>query len=496
MSANPFIKPPPGGFFYAYISVYSKDTMKYHFIGICGAGMSAVAKLLLEKGYKVTGSDEGFYPPISDYLITNNIPCATPFKKENIPNDVDFIVIGKHAKLIPEENEEVAAAFDSGKKVISFPEALKDLTIGRENIVVTGSYGKSTCSALLSHILETSGVDAGYFIGAVPLTPSTNAHLGTAKEFILEGDEYPSSNWDSSSKFLHYNPKHILITALAHDHVNVYPTHEDYILPFTLLVEKKEGDGVLVVCADDITTKERLLQTKKGNPVSYAVGGEADYKAENIQYGERTTFTLVERGTSIGTITTTLLGKHNIQNIVGVSALLLETKKVTLEQLQLAVASFEGIVRRLDQKSKKTSIPTYEGFGSSFDKAISAIDAMSLHFPDRKLFIVFEPHTFSWRNRAALHWYDTVFRKADKVYVYKPPLHGNTSHEQLTHDEIIERIRSSSVAVEGFITPEEGMLGLLKDLTGKEAILILSSGGMDGFIPLLVSSLEKEFPLV
>lgn len=471
--------------------------MKYHFIGICGAGMSAVAKLLIEKGHEVTGSDEEFYPPISDYLIANKIPCSTPFKKDNIPADVDFIVIGKHAKLISEENEEVAAAFDSGKKVISFPEALKDLTTGRENMVVAGSYGKSTCSALLAHILQQSGVGAGYFIGAVPLTPSTNAHLGTAKEFILEGDEYPSSNWDSSSKFLHYDPKHILITALAHDHVNVYPTHEAYILPFTLLVEKKEEDGVLVVCADDITIKERLLQTtKRGSPVSYAVDEEADYKAENIQYGERTTFTLVEHGTSIGTITTTLLGKHNIQNIVGVSALLLETKKVTFEQLQLAVASFEGIVRRLDQKSRKTSIPTYEGFGSSFDKAISAIDAMSLHFPDRKLFIVFEPHTFSWRNRAALHWYDTVFRKADKVYVYKPPLHGNTSHEQLTHDEIIDRIRSSSVAVEGFTSPEEGKAWLLNDLTGKEAVLILSSGGMDGFTPLLIPSLEKQFPLV
>lgn len=458
--------------------------------------MSAVAKLLIEKGHEVTGSDEGFYPPISDYLVANKIPCSTPFKKENIPADVDFIVIGKHAKLISEENEEVAAAFNSGKKIISFPEALKDLTVGRENIVVAGSYGKSTCSALLAHILQQSGVNAGYFIGAVPLTPSTNAHLGTASEFILEGDEYPSSNWDSSSKFLHYLPEHILITALAHDHVNVYPTHEEYIRPFSFLVEKKKSEGTLVVCADDITIKERFLLAKKNDVVSYGVSSEADYSAENIKYGERTTFILLQRGSPLGTITTTLLGKHNIQNLVGVSALLLETQKVTIEQLQSAIASFEGIVRRLDQKSKKTRVLVYEGFGSSFDKATSAIDAITLHFPEKKLFIIFEPHTFSWRNKAALHWYDDVFKKAHKVYVYKPPLHGNTSHEQLTHDEIIERIRQASVVVEGFTTPDEGEKKLLQELTGNEVLLILSSGGMDGFIPLLIPSLEKQFPLV
>ncbi|MBP6888719.1 MAG: hypothetical protein KBC21_03370 [Candidatus Pacebacteria bacterium] len=468
--------------------------MKYHFIGICGAGMSAVAKLLLEKGHSVTGSDEGFYPPISDYLVTNNISCLTPFKKENIPNDVDYIVIGKHAKLTPQENEEVKEAFCYPEKVISFPEALEALTKERENIVVAGSYGKSTCTSLLSHILEKSGVDTGYFIGAIPLTPTSNAHLGTAMEFILEGDEYPSSNWDTSSKFLHYHPKHTLITALAHDHVNVYPTHEDYILPFIQLIKNTSEDGVLVLCKDDVAISQKCIPTLSRKVVTYGLGADADYQAINITYDETTTFEITKSGEHLMKLSTSLLGAHNVQNTLGVVALLLETKKVSIENIILAVASFKGIVRRLDKKSYNTSIPIYEGFGSSFDKAASAIEAMTLHFPKRKLLIIFEPHTFSWRNRQALHWYDNVFDAAEHVYVYKPPLHGSNSHDQLTHEEIIDRIRLSGANVSGFDSPDKGISLVEGQLTDEHVILILSSGGMDGLIPLLVSTVEKQFP--
>lgn len=469
--------------------------MRYHFIGISGAGMSAVAKLLIEQGHTITGSDEGFYPPISDYLTANNIPCLTPFKKENIPNDADYIVIGKHAKLIPEENEEVRSAFDSGKKIISFPEALYKLTENRERFVIAGSYGKSTCSALMAWCFEYNKIDAGYFIGALPLTPKTNAHVGTAIPFILEGDEYPSSNWDKSSKFLHYKPEHVLLTALAHDHVNVYPTHEDYISPFKKLFEQIPTYGKLLVCLDDETIKEKISSLTNHKVITYRVTGNANWHAVNIKYGDITTFDIVHNEKLIATFSTSLLGKHNLQNIIGVVALLMETKKLNAEQLVESVSTFKGIVRRLDKKSENTEVSIYEGFGSSHDKARSAIEAIKLHFTNHKLIIIFEPHTFSWRNRNTIYWYDTVFKEAEKVFVYKPPLHGTTSHEQLSQDEILERIKSAGVNVEGFTTPEEGEREIMKSVDKNIVLLILSSGGMDGLIPLLVKALEKDYPL-
>ncbi len=467
--------------------------MKYHFIGICGAGMSAVAKLLVDKGETVTGSDEGFYPPISDYLVENKIPCATPFSPANIPDDVDYIVIGKHAKLVPEENDEVRVAFEKGVPVLSFPQVLNKLTQEKENTVVVGSYGKSTCTALLSWCLETSHKDPSYFIGALPLTPHSNARIGNGKEFILEGDEYPSSNWDMTSKFLFLNPKNLLVTALAHDHINIFQTHADYLQPFIKLIGQLPTEGTLVMCIDDDTI-QTTLPTINHDVITYGLTSSALYRAEKIEFGLVSSFDLMRRDMRITTLTTSLLGKHNIQNIVGVSALLLETKKITKEELMHGISSFKGIVRRLDRKSEKTTIPVYEGFGSSFDKARSAIEAIKLHFPHRRLVAVFEPHTFSWRNRAAIHWYDSAFQDIDHVFMYKPPEHGNATHDQLTLDEIAEKVRTSGIQVTSFENIAIGLTELINQTEESDVILILSSGGMDGLIPKIIYALEEKFP--
>ncbi len=467
--------------------------MKYHFIGISGAGMSAVAKLLIEKGETVTGSDEGFYPPISDYLLDNKIPCTTPFSPNNIPEDADYIVIGKHAKLTPEDNEEVRAAFDSGKIILSFPQVLDVLTSDKENTVIVGSYGKSTCTSLIAWCMEINHKDPSYFIGALPLTPHTNARIGAGQEFILEGDEYPSSNWDPTSKFLFLHPQNLLVTALAHDHINIFPTHGDYLTPFIKLIKALPADGKLVMCLDDETINKQLKHIER-KAITYGLNPEAFYRAEKIEYGLISSFDLIREDTLIARFTTPLLGKHNIQNIVGICALLLETKKLTAKELVHGIGSFKGIVRRLDRKSEKTSIPVYEGFGSSVDKARSAIEAIKLHFPSRRLVVVFEPHTFSWRNRAAISWYDGVFEGASHVFMYKPPEHGATQ-DQLTLEEIVARVQDSGTPVTPFENTATGLIELINQTEPQDVILILSSGGMGGFIPQTILALEEKFPL-
>src|SRR6202049_1322429 len=147
-----------------------------HFIGIAGKGMSAAALLLREMGVAISGSDEGFYPPVSDYLKAANIPCAQGYKKENIPPDADVIIIGKNAKLVPETNDEVRAAFDSGILVRSFADLLQDMTVSAETIVIAGSYGKSTCTALLAWCLKEADKDPSYFIGEITSGFPGHAH--------------------------------------------------------------------------------------------------------------------------------------------------------------------------------------------------------------------------------------------------------------------------------------------------------------------------------
>ncbi len=468
-------------------------SQKAHFIGIAGKGMSAAALLLQESGWTISGSDEGFYPPVSDYLQDSGIPFVSGYKKENIPADADIIVIGKNAKLIPESNEEVAAAVASGKPVRSFPNILEDLTAQTDNIVVAGSYGKSTCTALLAWCLLQAGKDPSFFIGEITKGLSAHARLGNGGTFVLEGDEYPSANWDRSPKFLHYHPKTILLTSATHDHVNVYPAHSDYLLPFKKLLELLPQDGLLVVNQGE---SHALSVSKEytGKTVTYGITADAQWHPEKIVYGMPTTFSLKHGTKKIVSLSTKLLGAHNVENIVGISALLLEKGLLTPEQLAAGVAGFEGVKRRMEYLSPESSVAVFEGFGSSFEKARAAMEAMQLHFPKRKLIVVFEPHTFTWRNKAALAQYDTVFKGADKVYIYEPASQGATTHEQLTQEEIVQQVKAAGVDAEAITEPLAALESIGKELGPKDCILLLTSGELGGLIKSIPALVEEKFP--
>ena len=443
---------------------------KIHFIGICGTGMSAVAILLKEMGWRVTGSDANFYPPVSTYLEQSEIRFFRGYRKENIPSDVEIIVIGKHAELTPELNEEVRAAFEMRAPIKSFAEVLGEVTQGRENIVVVGSYGKSTCAALLAWCLESAGKEPGYVIGAIPLTPNQSSAAGKGKQFIIEGDEYPAANWDNSSKFLHYHPSHLLLTALAHDHINIFKTVEDYRAPFKKLIAQLPADGLLVACSDGNGVRETLKSFDRETIFYSADNTASAWRGENITYGEITSFDLIGKGQNIIRLSTELLGKHNLENIVGVAALLLSREIITAPQLQEAILTFKPPQRRLNKLSDASVIPAYEGFGSSREKAMSAIDAIRLHYPTKKLVVLFEPHTFSWRTREALPWYDTVFAKADRVLIYKPPLHGSQP-DQLELREIVDRVKAGGIDATGFESAVAGM-DILEDTLDTQSVEI------------------------
>lgn len=448
--------------------------------------------ILKELGWQVTGSDENFYPPVSTYLENSGIKFFKGYRKENIPGAVNMFVIGRHAGLTPEENPEVRAAFAAGRPVKSFAEVLGDLTKNKESVIVAGSYGKSTCAALLAWCLECTGRKPGYFIGAIPTTPAKSSHAGQGKIFVLEGDEYPSANWDSRSKFLHYRPKHLLLTSLAHDHLNVFKTAADYRAPFKKLIELVPAQGTVAACADGDDVKQTLKALGR-EAVFYGVKDNKHWGIKNIEYGERSSFDIIHNGKKVIGINTGLLGKHNMENVLGVGALLLTLGLIRPKQFSQAVAEFKPLQRRLDKKSEKTRILVYEGFGSSRDKARAAIEAVKLHFPGRRLAVLFEPHSFSWRSPQALTWYDAAFAGADKVLIYRSPVLGGFG-DQLSLAEIITRVRKAKIDAASFKSAAEGSKLLEKFIGENWLVLVLSSGGFAGIIQPLVNWLERKFP--
>jgi len=473
------------------VVVHSTHMQKVHFIGIAGVGMSATALLLKEVGWEVTGSDAECYGPPRDVLEQGGISFSLGYDPKNIPVDADCFVIGRNAKLAPEENVEVRAAHSSGKKIYSFPEMLGKLTKNRENCVVVGSYGKSTMTSIVAHILRHAGVDAGYFIGAEPSETKwlpSPAALGNAAQFILEGDEYPSAHNDPRAKFMHLHPHDIILSSVVHDHVNVYPSFTDYQKPFQELLALVPNDGIVVVSADE-PNAFALAQNSGKNLISYGIKNDsADYRAADIHYGEKTHFHLIGKETMIGEIETTLLGAHNVENIVGAAAFVLAKELTNFSQVADAIYDFKGVRRRLDNIAPLSRVPVFEGFGSSYEKARSAIEAINLHFPDKPFVIVFEPHTFGWRNRANLNWYDDVFREAKSIFIAPPATQGALTHDQLSHEEILARAGDNA---KPYTTPET----ISQSLSGNEVALILTSGNLYGTIPSLVDEITRKFPI-
>jgi UDP-N-acetylmuramate: L-alanyl-gamma-D-glutamyl-meso-diaminopimelate ligase len=450
--------------------------MRIHFTGIAGAGMSAVALMLRDAGHQVSGSDEDVFPPMSTYVEGLGFPFARRFDAANLPDGLDVLVLGTSAKLGAEANPEVVEARRRGVRVTTFAELLGETTAGRETTVVAGSFGKSTCTALMAHVLAAAGRDPGWMVGAIsPSLPETG-HWGTG-DVVLEGDEYIVSATDRRSKFVLYHPNHLLLTSLIHDHVNVFPTFADYEAPFHELLKLVPADGLAVM--HEHPAIRAIVGETVARVVWYDTAPCEGWFSRDVTYGETTAFTLVGPDGRQVALTTQLLGAHNVENIVGVAAFLLERGLVSEAELAAGIASFAGIRRRLDRLTSVSRVPVIEGFGSSYEKARSAIEAMLLHFPQKPLVVVFEPHTFSWRSRDALAWYDTVFEGAARVLIVPPPGHGAESHHQSTHAEIVARAQAAGVAVEAPTSAAEATAAL-SALKGDEVVLLLSSGPLLG----------------
>jgi UDP-N-acetylmuramate: L-alanyl-gamma-D-glutamyl-meso-diaminopimelate ligase len=467
--------------------------MRIHFTGVAGAGMSAVALMMRDAGHEVSGSDEDVFPPMSTYVEGLGFPFRRRFDAANLPDALDVLVLGTSAKLGADNNPEVVAARARGVRITTFAEMLGEATAAREVTVVAGSFGKSTCTALMAHILREAGADPGWMVGAIsPSLPETG-HWGSGP-VVLEGDEYIVSAADRRSKFALYHPDHLLLTSLVHDHVNVFPTFADYEAPFVQLLRDMPADGVAVL--QDHPAIRAVADETAARVVWYGTKPCEGWFSRDVAYGETTTFTLVSpKGVEIP-IRTGLLGSHNVENIVGVAAYLLERGLVSDTALAAAVASFAGIRRRLDRLTGASSVPVIEGFGSSYEKARSAIEAMRLHFPERPLTVVFEPHTFSWRSRDALSWYDTVFEGVAKVLLIPPPTHGAATHHQSSPQEILARIAAAGVPVEE-VASAEAATQALSSLTGREAVLLLSSGpllGLPDTLPPVFDRLYGQAP--
>lgn len=378
--------------------------MKVHFIAIGGSVMHQLALALKNKGYTITGSDDEIFEPARSNLENEGIlPPETGWFPEKITSDLDSVILGMHAK---QDNPELAKSRELNLKIYSFPEYIYEESKSKTRVVVGGSHGKTTTTSMIMHVLKHAGKDFDYLVGARLDGFEQSVDITDAPVIVCEGDEYPASVIEKRPKFHFLFPHIAILTGIAWDHINVFPTFDFYLEQFVIFINKIEKDGVLIYNdADEVLT--RLLNQHRRNDISY------------IPYGLPKN--RIEKGDTIAEIDgvsakLSVFGNHNLLNL---HAAYHVCKKlgVNTSSFMKAISNFTGAAKRLEVLSKNENVTVFRDFAHAPSKVKATIDAVKQQFPARKLIAVLELHTYSSLNEAFMNEYKGSMDMADEAAV-------------------------------------------------------------------------------
>ncbi|HEX2225613.1 MAG TPA: Mur ligase family protein, partial [Candidatus Binatia bacterium] len=383
-----------------------------HLIAVCGVGMASLAGLLQARGYRVTGSDQNVYPPMSSYLAEVGISVMPGFREEHLTPTPDFVIIGN---AVSRGNPEAERVLERGIPFSSFPQALGRFLIGpRQALVVAGTHGKTTTTALAAWALTRAELAPGFFVGGVPLNFGSGWHPGTGDYVVIEGDEYDSAFFDKGPKFLHYRPRHVILTSVEFDHADIYRDLEHVKEAFRRLVALIPAEGNLVVCSDFPSALEVASQAKCPK-VTYGAAG--DWQAMEVRFDSgRTFFNPVYRGSREGEVVAGIIGRHNVQNALAVYAM---ARVLGIERAKIleGFATFRGVKRRQEIKGEQRDILVIDDFAHHPTAVKETIDAVRLAYPGRRLWALFEPRSNTSRRSIFEREFAEALSHADRVVV-------------------------------------------------------------------------------
>lgn len=440
--------------------------MRVHFIAIGGSAMHNLAIALKQKGYQVSGSDDEIFSPAKERLEKYNIlPNNIGWDENKITKDLDAIILGMHAK---EDNPELRKAKELGLKIYSYPEFLYEMSKDKQRIVIGGSHGKTTTTAMILHAMQYNKVETDYMVGALLEGFEVMVKMTEeAKYMVLEGDEYLTSTLDKRPKFHLYKPNIAIITGIAWDHINVFPTFEIYKEQFQIFADKIEHKGALIYCSEDENVKQIAENSREDiEKLPYTA---FDYKIE-----KGNTY-IIYKGKEY---LIQVFGKHNLMNMY---AAMLAVEKIGIknEDFLESMQTFKGASKRLELVKKTDNVSVFKDFAHSPSKLKATIEAVKDWFPNRKLVACMELHTFSSLTSEFLKQYKGTMDKADvsMVYYNKHAIELKRLPD-LNKEEVFKAFAKEDLKV---YTDVKDMLADLKKIEMKDTcILMMSSGNFDG----------------
>jgi UDP-N-acetylmuramate: L-alanyl-gamma-D-glutamyl-meso-diaminopimelate ligase len=462
-----------------------------HVIGIGGSAMAPLAGMLRERGFRVTGSDSGVYPPASTLLEKLGISFFNAFDSTHLQPAPDLVVVGN---VIARGNPELEEVLDRKIPFRSLPEILEEVFLpGHHSIVVSGTHGKTTTTAMTAWVFQTAGKKPNFLVGGVAENFGKSYGLGGGEEFILEGDEYETAIWDRGPKFFHYHPDDLIVTSLEYDHADIYPDFAAYELAFRRLVNLVPRSGRVVIWGDteDSGPALRRAAEKAFCPVeTYGFGAANDWAASELRVeGEAMSFRVERLGKPFGEFRLAATGRHNVLNALA-AMIVAHGRGISSEAIAKAFATFRSVKRRMEVKGTVNGVLIVDDFAHHPTAVGATIEAARGRWPGRRIWAILEPRSNSMRRKVFEESLPQALARADRVIlggVFRAQQLGDES--RLDPGSVAESVRRLGKDAQVFTSADQiaGYLG--GEVKEGDLLLVMSNGSFDGLCEKLLKRL-------
>jgi len=464
--------------------VTKSTPQKFHFIGICGTAMGSVAVALQERGFKISGSDESVYPPMSIFLEDHEIKLHQGYRAENIPADADVVVIGNAMKR---GNPEVETVLNRKLFYLSLPEVLKNYFLrGKHNLVVTGTHGKTTTTSLLTWIMEKAGRNPGYLIGGIPKNLGQGAYLNDSKYFVIEGDEYDSAFFDKRSKFVHYLPELVIVNNVEFDHADIFKDLDEIKLSFRRLLNIVPQNGMVLVNGDDHNCVE-VAKDCLAQMVEVGFSKNCAQRIRDVTYSpEGSQFKL---GDDVYEIP--LVGEFNVRN-AAMAASAARFYDVPQAKIDNALKSFSGIARRQEVRGEAGGVKVIDDFGHHPTAIAQTLQALRQRYQSQRIWAIFEPRSNTTRRAVFQKELPEALKVADGVFIAQVArLEQIPEAERLNPEEVVKEISEDGRPAFYEKNADAIIDRIMPLLKPEDVVVVLSNGGFDNIHEKLLARLKN-----
>ena len=463
---------------------------RVHLIGICGTAMATLAAMLKRGGLDVRGSDQDVYPPMSDFLAAEGIPVVSGYRAEHIISDIDLVIVGN---AISRGNPELEEVLDRKIRYVSLPEAIREQFLwGARSIVIAGTHGKTTTTALTGWVLTHGDLDPSVLIGGIARNfgdQGSSYRLGGGRDFVIEGDEYDSAFFDKTAKFLKYLPDICVINNVEFDHADIYADMDAVVLAFRRLVNLVPRKGLLLLGADSPAAV--ALKPRAVSPVAtFGTDPGADWQAHDLEAaGSSTRFKLRRGGSPFGSFEVPLLGAHNVRNAVAAIAVATEAG-LGPDRIAAGLKEFAGVKRRLEVVGTADGVTIFDDFAHHPTAVAETLAGLRASNPSSRIWAVFEPRSASSCRRIFQDDYAAAFAPADEVVL--APVFRSTlpEPERLSVPQLVKDLKARGQSAREIDSVDHIITAIVRDHKPGDLVVIMSNGGFGGIHQKLLKALS------